>query len=306
MNAFRAVAGGDGGFYVIAPARDRVLEYPLDLYREICCAFGSEATLSDYLESARASGSTWPDPVLAQLYRALRKVPFHLELVPDFRFLHFGSTRQLIESGLELIAADSGGRPVSTVVRANNLLSDDGCIIGSDSWVEGCRIRAPLDLGGNNVIVGVDVDEPMSIPPQACLDVLRGRNRAGGEVFFIRSYGVNDTFKAGVRDGVLFCGRPLLDWLAAAGLPPEQAWPEIDDPADWTLWSARVFPAGQTRDDFRQWLWMYAPHAATARQRERFAAADRYSAAEIAILADQPAFYSRRMEILAASSRHEI
>jgi fucokinase len=306
MNAFRAVAGGHSAFDVIAPGRDRMLEHPVDLYREICCAFGTEATLSNYIESAHASGSTWPDAVLAQLYPALHDLSFDVELVPDFRFLHFGSTRQLIESGLELIAGDRGGRPVSTVVRANNLLSGDGCILGSDCWVEGCRIRAPLDLGGSNVIVGVDVDEPMSIPPQACLDVLRGRNRAGGEVFFIRSYCVNDTFKAAVRDGALFCGRPLLDWLAAAGLPPEHAWPEIDDPADRTLWSARVFPAGQSRDDFRQWLWMYTPEAAAARERERFAAADRYSAAEIAILADQPAFYSRRMEILAASSRDDI
>jgi hypothetical protein len=42
---------------------------------------------------------------------------------------------------------------------------------------------------------------------------------------------------------------------------------------------------------------MYAPESATVEQLLAFRTADRYSAAEIAVLADQQAFHSRRLEI---------
>ena len=42
---------------------------------------------------------------------------------------------------------------------------------------------------------------------------------------------------------------------------------------------------------------MYTPEAATAEELQAFRGADRYCAAEIAFLADQVAFHSRRLEL---------
>jgi hypothetical protein len=42
---------------------------------------------------------------------------------------------------------------------------------------------------------------------------------------------------------------------------------------------------------------MFAPESATEEELRAFRTADRYSAAEIAFLADQTAFHSRRLEI---------
>ena len=278
-------------FDLTGEARERILRHGLDLYREICCAMGSAATLASYIRSARGSGSTWSDGMLAEVYPALRAIPFHVQLVPDGSFLHFGSTRQLVESGLALVERTQG------TLAINNSMAGGATITGGHSWVEGCRLRAPLELAGWNVVVGVDVDEPLQLPREACLDVLRGRDRRGGAAWFVRCYGVKDQFKDSVSQGARFCGRPLLEWVSAVGIAPDEVWPDRQDPAERSLWNARVFPAEQAAGGFRRWLWMYQPETASAADKCAFLSAERYSAAEIAVLADQEAFHQRRIAI---------
>jgi fucokinase len=292
IEAFGVERAADGDFDFSAEARRRMLRHGIDLYREICCALGSAATFEHYLRSARSSGSHWTQEALRRVYPVLSRVPLHVQLVPSCRFLHFGSTRQLIESGLALVAEDRGAAPSSTLLSVNSVISPSAQVHGQDAWLEGCRIATDLQLSGQNVVVGVDVDEPLSLPPGACLEVLPGRNRAAQDVWFVRCYGVRDSFKDG-----LFCGRPLLDWLRGAGLDAADVWPDSTGAADRILWNARIFPALPKAAAFRSWLWMCAPESASAAQVQAFRAADRYSAAEIALLANQAAFHSRRLEI---------
>jgi len=273
-------------FDLAGEARHRILRHGLDLYREICCAMGSDATVESYIRGARGSGSTWSDETLAEVYPALHAIPFHVQLVPDGSFLHFGSTRQLVKSGLALVKQTHG------TLAVNNSMAGGATITGDDSWVEGCRLRAPLELAGWNVVVGADVGEPLRLPREACLDVLRGRNRRGGAVWFVRCYSIGDQFKDSIAQGARFCGRPLLAWISAVGIAPEEVWPGQER----SLWNARVFPAEQAADGYRRWLWMYDPEAASEAEKRAFLSADRYSAAEIAVLADQDAFHQRRIE----------
>ena len=273
--------------------RELILRHGLDLYREICCAMGSDATVESYVRSARGSGSTWSGEMLAAVYPALRAIPFHVQLVPDSSFLHFGSTRQLVESGLALVQQTEG------TLAINNSVSGGATIAGGDSWVEGCRLSAPLELAGWNVVVGVDVDEPLHLPREACLDVLRGRDRRGGAVWFVRCYGVKDQFKDSIPQGARFCGRPLLEWISAVGITPDEVWPDQQDAAERSLWNARVFPAERAAGGYRRWLWMYQPETASVAEKGVFISAELYSAAEIAVLADLEAFHKRRIEIRA-------
>ena len=287
----------EGSLDFTPQARRQILEHGLDLYREICCALGRDATLEHYTSSARSSGSTWPGELLAQVFPALRAIPFHVQLVPACRFLHFGSTRQLIESGLALVAEEQDRPASSTLLVLDSAVSGQGRICGTRSWLEGCRITSLLELSGQNLIAGVDVDATLALPPEACLEVLRGRGRGGENVFFVRCYGVRDTFKQSLLEDGRFCGRPLLSWLAAAGVHPDEVWPGVEDPAQRSLWNARVFPAVRDASGFRHWLWMYQPESASAAELRAFRSAERYSAAEIALLTDQAAFHRRRAEI---------
>ena len=287
----------EGSLDFTPQARRQILEHGLDLYREICCALGRDATLEHYTSSARSSGSSWPGELLAQVFPALRAIPFHVQLVPACRFLHFGSTRQLIESGLALVAEEQDRPASSTLLVLDSAVSGQGRICGTRSWLEGCRITSLLELSGQNLIAGVDVDATLALPPEACLEVLRGRGRGGENVFFVRCYGVRDTFKQSLLEDGRFCGRPLLSWLAAAGVHPDEVWPGVEDPAQRSLWNARVFPAVRDASGFRHWLWMYQPESASAAELRAFRSAERYSAAEIALLTDQAAFHRRRAEI---------
>jgi fucokinase len=297
LSTFGVEPAGEGSLDFTPQARRQILENGLDLYREICCALGRAATLEHYTCSARASGSTWSGELLAQVFPPLRAIPFHVQLVPACRFLHFGSTRQLIESGLALVAEDQGLPPSSTLLVVNSTVSGQGRVSGTHSWMEGCRITSLLELSGHNVIAGVDVDATLALPPEACLEVLRGRGRGGENVCFVRCYGVRDTFKHSLLEDGQLCGRPLLSWLAAAGVHPDEVWPGVKDPAERSLWNARVFPAVREASGFRRWLWMYAPESASAAELRALCSADRYSAAEIALLTDQAAFHQRRADI---------
>ena len=60
-----------------------------------------------------------------------------------------------------------------------------------------------------------------------------------------------------------------------------------------SLWDTRVFPAVKAHQDYAQWLWMFDVEHATAQQKLAFQKADRYSAAEVALMTDQDAFYAR-------------
>ena len=120
------------------------------------------------------------------------------------------------------------------------------------------------------MIAGVDVDVPLALPPEACLEVLRGRSRGGESVCFVRCYGIGDTFKHSLVEGGRFCGRPMLSWLAAAGVRADEVWPAIEGPSERSLWNARVFPAVREASGFRHWLWMYAPESAGAAELRAF------------------------------------
>jgi fucokinase len=297
LSAFGVDPAGEGGLDFTPQTRRLILEHGVDLYREICCALGCAATLEHYTCTARASGSTWPGELLAQVFPALRAIPFHVQLVPECGFLHFGSTRQLIESGLALAAEDRSLPPSSTLLVVNSAVVGQGRVSGTHSWIEGCRVTSFLELSGQNVIAGVDVESPLALPPEACLEVLPGHSRVGEDVCFVRCYGVRDTFKHSTLEDGRFCGRPLLKWLEAADIPPDEVWPGVEDPGERSLWNARVFPAVREASGFRDWLWMYAPGSASAAELRAFRQAGRYSAAEIALLADRAAFHRRRAGI---------
>ena len=326
----------------------------LDIFREIACALGVDTKFGDYAEAALAAGSPWPDAALRRIYAALAGTEFSLSLLPRCRFLHFGTSRELIRSGNALRRRDRTAAPGDSVVSLNNVFVKgrafaaevdprtkprapagagvrveapapaavgQGRITGAGSWVEGCRIGARLEVPGGNVVVGLDIAAPLTLPRRAAIDVLKGRDRRGRTVWFVRAYGVDDIFnKSGaldVRDVCDVCddqvvlddrvvrdnrvdqvgrlaGLPLGEWLKAVGATPGEIWPPDVAPADRQVWNGRFFPAVGRAAGYRTWLWMLEPGKATEAQKRQWRRADRYSFAEMAVLADQEAFHGGR------------
>jgi fucokinase len=274
----------------------------IDLYREICCALGAETTFEQYADNVRASGSTLDRQLLAEWFSFLRQIPFNLDVLPRCKFLHFGTTRELITSGTALLAEDSCEPAPASLILNSDIQSE---ITADHAWIEGCSVRGTLTLEGSNAIVGVDVVESLSLPKGACLDISAGISRKGEKVWFLRYYGIDDTFKHSAEEGGTFCGRPLQKWLGAIGAVPSDIWPFETPQRERTLWNARVFPALQEHQDFRDWLWLLNIESATPDQKTHFLAADRYSSSEIAVRADQAQFQLRRSRIRSTGMPHD-
>lgn len=286
--------------------QDLILQHGLDLYREIGCALGTEANPAHHRASAHGSGSKWSHEQLEKIFPVLHGIQCHLQLLSQCRFLHFGTTRQLITSGLELLQHDEGVVQPGGNLCLNHITKGEGSVTGAHSWLEACRIEAPLTLGGDNVLVGVNVTHPLVVPSGACIDVIAGHHKTGAPVHFIRIYHIKDTFKDSIQNNGTLCGMPITDWLADADLKPSDVWDDHVRDGERSLWNARIFPTGDSADDFQKWLWMLQPGQASREQRAALKQAERFSVAEMALLADQESFYSRRSRHRAQELRHAL
>jgi galactokinase/mevalonate kinase-like predicted kinase len=297
LAAFGAQRCEDGRFELSGDLADAVLQYGLDFYRELCCGMGSEASLEQYYQSVHRTGSSWDQERLERLFGLLRDVPFHVDVLPACEFLHFGTSEQLITSGRYVVQQQNGSAFADTCLSINNRVAPGGKLVGSNTWMESCEICAPVTLGGENVVTGLNIDEPLSLPPQACLDVVPGRTRGGQSTWFVRCYAVRDRFDQQASDDAVFCAMPLAKWLEAVNLECEDVWSSDIPVVNRNLWNAKLFPAVAMHEQFRDFLWMYNPLKATGAQIKAWQTADRYSCAEIATLVDLVAFFERRVGI---------
>jgi fucokinase len=306
LQLFGARANARGKLVLTGKRGQAVMDRGLDFYREICCAMGLEATADHHVRSARDSGSRWTPAMLSDLFKTLSSIPFNVQLLCRCDFLDFGASRGILSSGARLLQEDRGVSQLRAFLDINNEIAAEGSVQGSASWVEGCRIRSSLTLGGNNVVVGVDLEEPVSLPAGACLDVIGGRDTTGRNVWFVRCYGVDDAFKASIDEGAVFCGMELSVWLADVGANQEEVWDASVGPKDRTIWNARLFPAVQEHGQYRRWLWMFDPGSASQDQRQAWRSTPRYSLEQILALTDHKAFYERRSQIRAELIRNSL
>jgi galactokinase/mevalonate kinase-like predicted kinase len=299
LEVFGTSAGKDGKLALSGKMGRAVLERGLDFYREICCAMGSKATKSEHAESALNSGSKWTKNQLGKLFKAFSPVPFSMKLLRHCDFIDFGTSRAIIDSGRRMLQEDRGVSHVQTFLDINNEITGKGIVKGTSSWVEGCRINSSLTLGGGNLVVGVDIDEPLSLSPGTCLDVIKGRNRKGRRAWFIRCYNLDDTFKDTIKENSSFCGHNVFEWLNTVGAEPEELWDENLPAENRSIWNARFFPAVKTHTQYKKWLWMFNPAGARDEDFKTWRKSDRYNLEQILSLADHRDFHKRRHDIRA-------
>ncbi|MHC4560365.1 MAG: fucose pyrophosphorylase domain-containing protein, partial [Planctomycetota bacterium] len=144
LQTFDARSGPDGKLQLTGKMGNALLKYGLDFYREICCGIGSEASLARYISSVQQSGSPWSKALLGQLLESLSSIPFYVKVLPQCEFLHFGTSQQIISSGNVLMQKDLGSTSPNTCLCINNEITDDGRVVGTNAWVEGCRINSML------------------------------------------------------------------------------------------------------------------------------------------------------------------
>jgi len=298
------ISVNDEGFNWTGPIAKEILTEGLDFYREICCSMGKKVRFPDFVKNVRDSGSKLSESSLMSIFESFSTIPFHVCPLKECIFLHFGTPRQLIETGSKLKQMETGIQDSDTILSINNRIDRNGRITGPESWVEGCRIRSDLSLEGENVVVGLDVDRPLSLPAKSCLDIIKGRSVSKEDVWFVRIYGTDDLFKVPLHAGATIGNHPAPKWLEWMNASAEDVWNPKIPAEEKNLWNAQIFPGISSPEDISQWLWMLDPSKATSDQIKTWHQADKYSLADISNLVTLEDFFSRRRENRNEEIRH--
>jgi galactokinase/mevalonate kinase-like predicted kinase len=214
------------------------------------------------------------DPDLAGLTAAV-------VALPEAKFHHFGTSRQMIESASAL---QNEQLEQSSLSRAGMRPHPDVYVLNADFafarrsersrhvWVENCALPAELPLTTENVLTGIPEGAwDFAIEPGVCIDLVP----VGVSQWCARVYGFDDAFKGALGDAkTLFFGRPAAEWFARRGL--EVITPEAD------IQNAALFPLLPEPPDsaFLEWLFAAEPRD-NATHSARWLAAERLSAQEI-------------------------
>ncbi len=244
----------------------------LDLYEELTMALAprfDEARFLGRFVAGRGRDAAHGRRMRA-FHRALRAVPFHVNIVPFCEFFHIGSSRELLSgfSGLSRTAqtyrfANGSGAVVggqrSAVGESAGLAfifnSFIGCPLKTGrALIESVHrptsdLRSPasdlLVLEGDNILTGLppEAKVPVRLPAGTglvCLPVGRSQWAAV-------AYGLDDDFKTPFGGGrpCLFLNAPVEEWMARNEVAAGRLW--RGDQKDG-LWRARLWRVGGLDD----------------------------------------------------------
>lgn len=220
-------------------------------------------------------------------------------------FLHFGTSRQLIESVTKLHDQAHQSAPLGFLSTARRHPDQhvqnaefDGpppFAQGQSYWVENSHVPPTWTLSGDNVLTGIPPNAwSLVLRQQVCLDMAPV---SGGGVC-ARCYGLDDAFKGPLGSAATqFLGASVGEWLARRNLTPEL----IGADGDTDLQNARLFPVlnGEEGDEAMV-AWMIADQP-DPEARQTWLAANRLSAADLLRMADVDRIYAQRERFMVAS-----
>lgn len=243
----------------------------LDLYTEVGAALGRTTRVPP---SLRHTG-----------FGALTK---RVVDVPEARFYHVGSTRQLLDS-MEQMQWQSLAPQRSFRVGCAGT-GGDGSRDGL-SWAEGCLGETLPSLGRSSVVCGLPKGHRItSLTAGRCLDVLPvGQNR-----FVVRPYHIDDTFRGDAKRGNI-CGQAAAQWLAERGVPVTE-----EDVFQLPLYP--LVTAAEITDELVEWFFVVEPKGD---QTKRWAKQRRMSSKGVVAAMSFKRYFSQRREGQAASLRRE-
>lgn len=228
----------------------------LDLYEELTMAVAPRFDEARYLErfvTGRGRDAAHGRRMRA-FYRALRGVPFRVNIVPYCEFFHIGSSRELL----------SGFAGLSRTAQEYRFANGSGACVtrGGETgraFIFNARIECPLKTGaaliegvhaagckaltleGENILTGLppEASGEIRLPKGVGLVCLPIGNAAWAAV----AYGLDDDFKTpfGGAKPCRFLNAPIEAWLARSGVPASRLW--RGDEQDG-LWRARLWRVG--------------------------------------------------------------
>lgn len=191
-----------------------------DLYGEFGCALGTAPSM--------------PDEEVGKLTVAVLPLP-------EGRFYHYGTSRELISSTLsvqnlvndqrEVLHHSLKPHPSMFVQNAETWIP-----ITEENhhlWVENSCVSEAWQLQNHHVITGVPTNDwHLTLQEGQCVDIVP----IGNGSYAVRPYGFDDAFRGAITDVTDFIGRPFAEWAMQRQIAIE----EIEGGED--IQSARIFP----------------------------------------------------------------
>ena len=207
----------------------------LSLYGDFLYPLATDSTLEQfYNEKPEGEYCDELKAARADVWRVLRPYRMKLLRLAPAKFIHFGTTREilaLMNGGVEAYGdlgwANHINSSISKATAGYNSVLSDRAAIGDNVYLEVSYVHHGATVGDNVVLSYIDIHNEV-IPSNV---VLHGLKQKDGK-FVARIYGTNDNPK----EDCLF-GKPLAELAFADDL-----W----DNDNHTLWSANLYPACDT------------------------------------------------------------
>lgn len=225
----------------------------LSLYGDFLYPLAEDSTLEAFYQE-KPEGSFCPELEAARMLVWSCLHPYRMKLLrlAPARFIHFGTTREILElmtGGVDAYEALGWSRKISSSIVGetagyNSVLSAQATI-GKNCYLEVSYVHSKARIGSNTVLSYVDIHDE-TVPDNV---VLHGLKQKNGK-FVCRIYDVLDNPKE-----TSFLGAPIAETAAKLGVQPEELWHSDNH----TLWTAELYPeCDSIRDAVAAALNLYA------------------------------------------------
>ncbi len=212
----------------------------LSLYGDFLYPLAQASTLEQF-QKEKPEGSFCPELTKARIavWNALRPYRMKLLRLAPAKFIHFGTTREIMKlmcsqiREYELLGwnAQVGSSIQNTTAAYGSVLSNKATI-GKDCYLEVSYVHSTAVVGDRVLLSYVDIHDE-HIPSDT---VLHGLKQRDGK-FVVRIYAPTDDPK-GKLGSCSFLGTTLQDFLARNSIAETELW----DGEDRTLWTAQLYP----------------------------------------------------------------
>lgn len=253
-------------------------EARISFYGDFLYPLAKSATLEEYYEEAPEG--TMCDALLScrkKIWDVLHDINMSLISLAPAEFIHFGTTREL----LELVDEQIGDyeflnwlRCVCTNVSTNDYAVNNGLItnseIGKGCYIENAYVTNSV-IGDGSIISQIQVED-ITVPEHVVLHGLK----LSDESYMARIYGVKDNPKGTLGDEVSFLGIQL-SFMCDRYKLREVLW---DAGKAEYLWTAKLYPSAGSWKEACKWallLYQMSTGAASDEEVDVWASKKRYS-----------------------------
>ena len=218
----------------------------LSLYGDFLYPLASDSTLEAFQREA-PEGEFCDELTVAReaVWAALRPYRLKLLQLAPAKFIHFGTTREILGlmcKGIDDYRGLGWSHQVASSISGQTAgyesVLSDMAKIGRNCYLEVSYVHHGATIGNNVVLSFIDIHDE-TIPDDVVLHGLKQRNGR----FVARIFGIQDNPKAALDSDCSFLGTTLKDFMAKNRIATDELWQNSDSK---TLWNAMLYPECDT------------------------------------------------------------